>query len=237
MFGRSWIVVFLLGAALLPYCLSSKSSFLETAAAPLHWFNQAKVDKPSKGAKGETKPASAAPADKPTEAEPADKSDKSSAAALQPATPAPRNTSEVKLVPFEQAWQWNLTPAWVMSTWPRVTTELADLDLQGYRTSYVSGTGEGDVAGSLSYYFDGRQRLQRIEFRGTTGDARRLVQFLAAHHRFERHLSSDPSTYLYQVEQSGRALSEMRITAAPVISSGNALRRFEVSLSINRPQE
>ena len=51
----------------------------------------------------------------------------------------------------------------------------AELDLQGYRVAYVSGTAETDIAGSLSYYFDNTHRLRRIAFNGTTGDARRLV--------------------------------------------------------------
>src|SRR5205085_8416505 len=107
----------------------------------------------------------------------------------QIAAPLPRTAGEVTVAPFEQALRWEVKPAWVLSTWSRVTTSLPELDLQGYRVAYVSGTAETDIAGSLSYYFDNTHQLRRIEFHGTTGDARRLVQFLISQHRFERRLS------------------------------------------------
>ena len=67
------------------------------------------------------------------------------------------------------------TSAWVLARWPRVSTRLANLDLQGYRVPLVSGTADGDLAGSLTYYFNSQQRVQRITFIGSTGDARPLV--------------------------------------------------------------
>mgnify|MGYP003353110921 CR=1 FL=1 len=101
----------------------------------------------------------------------------------------------------------------------------------------ISGIGETDVAGSLSYYFDASLTLQKIVFQGSTGDARRLVQFLLSQHRFERRLADDPSTYLYQVPQDGQALSELRIRTVPIVKSTNPLTRFELTLVMRRPGE
>lgn len=232
MFGRGWIFFFLLGGALIPYLLSSKSTIRDVLTSPLQMMS-----KPT-GDTTHIEDDAAAPHDAlgrhveqqatshPVEA----------AAHPQVAAPQIRTTSEVKVVPFEQALRWEVKPAWVLSTWSRVTTALPELDLQGYRVAYVSGTAETDIAGSLSYYFDNTHELRRIEFQGTTGDARRLVQFLTSQHRFERRLSDDPSTYLYQVPGGRTALSEMRIKTAAIVSSGSPLSRFGLTLEMRRPE-
>lgn len=227
MFGRGWMLFFLLGGAVLPYALSSKSSIRETLSAPLNAFNKTS---------GEKK------AEPPADANAAHASDPAAQQATEPqkpkaAAPQPRAAGEVPFVPFEQALNWRVTPAWVLGTWPRVTTTLPELDVQGYRVSLVSGTGETDVAGSLTYYFDGKQQLQRLTFQGSTGDARRLVTYLMSQHRFQRRMAEDPSTFLYQVEQDGRALSECKIKAASIVRAGAPLSRFETSLEMRRPEE
>ena len=59
------------------------------------------------------------------------------------------------------------------------STGLTYLQLQGYRVPLVTGTTLADVAGSLTYYFNAQQRVQRITFRGTTGDPSVLATLLA----------------------------------------------------------
>ncbi len=221
MIGRGWFLMFFLGAALMPYLLSqesplrtilsgstSPSAAQPAAAAPSH---------PAEGAKDPAAAVAAAPA--------------TNLGGKQPAAPpeAPVTAAE--------ALRWDLTPAWVMNRWPRVTTLLAELDLQGYRVPLVTGTGPRDLAGSLSYYFDGTQQLRRIEFTGTTGDPYDLVVLLRDRHGFVRRLTEDPSTYLYQVEEDRRALSELRVRAAPVVKTGNPFTRFSLTLTMRRPAE
>lgn len=224
MFGRGSVFIFLLGGALLPYLLSSSSTVRDALTSPL-----ASLSKPDGDATA-TQPA----AQEGTVHH--DEHVAESPAHPQPATTQSRTSSEVKLVPLEQALRWEVKPAWVLSTWSRVTTALPELDLQGYRVAYVSGTAETDIAGSLSYYFDNTHHLRRIEFHGTSGDARRLVQFLITQHHFQRRLSDDPSTYLYQVPDGRTALSEMRIKTAPVVSSESPLSRFAVTLEMRKPE-
>jgi hypothetical protein len=212
-------LLFFVGAATLPYALS-QSSVRETLKTPLEAVG--------------------------LQSQPADPVAATSQGALShgsaqvPGVPGvapaqPRTASDVKLVPFEQALSWNVKPAWVLSTWPRVTTALPELDLNGYRVTFISGTSPSDLAGSLSYYFDTKLQLQRIVFQGSTGDARRLVQFLMSQHHFERRMDADTSVYLYQVPQDGRALSALRIKTAPVVRSAEALARFDVTLEMRRP--
>jgi len=133
--------------------------------------------------------------------------------------------------------RFNLTPGDVMSRWPRVSTRLAKLDLLGYRVPLMSGPREDDLAGSLTYYFTDDQRLQRIVFFGTTGDARRIVELVTQRFHFERNLTGDPSIYLYQVRSGKKAVSELRVRPANVIEANKPYERFEVALWIERPEE
>ncbi len=219
--NRNWFLVFLVGGAVLPYVLSGQSAVREAITSPLKLVSGEEAKPAPQAAQG--MPAAGA-----------------TIAAAPPATSGTKpasSASQEKFVDLEQAFRWEITPAWILGNWPRVTTHLAALDSQGYRVTLITGTGQTDLAGAVTYYFDPQQRLQKMVFHGTTGDAKRLVQFLISRHHFERRLTDDPSVYLYQVEQDGQALSELKIKTAPIVRTTSAYSRFEVSLTMNRPAE
>lgn len=219
--NRNWFLVFLVGGAVLPYVLSGQSAVREAITSPLKLVSGEEAKPAPQAAQG--MPAVGA-----------------TIAAAPPATSGTKPASaasQEKFVDLEQAFRWEITPAWILGNWPRVTTHLAALDSQGYRVTLITGTGQTDLAGAVTYYFDPQQRLQKMVFHGTTGDAKRLVQFLISRHHFERRLTDDPSVYLYQVEQDGQALSELKIKTAPIVRTTSAYSRFEVSLTMNRPAE
>lgn len=219
--NRNWFLVFLVGGAVLPYVLSGQSAVREAITSPLKLVSGEEAKPAPQAAQG--MPAAGA-----------------TIAAATPATSGTKpasSASQEKFVDLEQAFRWEITPAWILGNWPRVTTHLAALDSQGYRVTLITGTGQTDLAGAVTYYFDPQQRLQKMVFHGTTGDAKRLVQFLISRHHFERRLTDDPSVYLYQVEQDGQALSELKIKTAPIVRTTSAYSRFEVSLTMNRPAE
>ncbi len=131
--------------------------------------------------------------------------------------------------------QFEGTPAWVMSRWPRVSAGLAQLDLQGYRVPLVTGTGVDDLAGSLTYYFDKEQRVAFINFHGSTGDPRKLIALVTLRYSFLKQPTDDPSLGLYQVKWNGKPLSELRIRPARVVRADQPRARFEVDLAMKRP--
>ena len=92
--------------------------------------------------------------------------------------------------------RFDVTVEWILRRWPRVTTGLPYLQLQGYRVPLVTGTGMSDVAGSLTYYFNAQQQVQRITLRGTTGDPSVLASILTSRYRFARRLTNDPGVVL-----------------------------------------
>jgi hypothetical protein len=131
--------------------------------------------------------------------------------------------------------QFEGSPAWVMSRWPRVTAGLAELDLQGYRVALVSGTTPDAIAGSLTYYFDKNQRVAYINFRGTTGDPRKLVSLVTSRYNFTPQQTTDPALHLYQAKWNGKPISELRVRSARVLRADQPNTRYEVDLAMKRP--
>ena len=132
--------------------------------------------------------------------------------------------------------RFDVSSGWVLRRWPRVSTGLAELPLHGYRVPLVTGTAETDLAGSLTYYFNAQQQVQRIGFQGATGDPRELIRLLSDRYKFARRLTNDPGVFVYEVaDPAGRPKSVLRIQSAPVIKSSEPRRRFEVELMLERP--
>lgn len=143
----------------------------------------------------------------------------------------------LEIYQFPETLNFGITPGWVLARWSRVSTSLAELDLQGYRVALVTGTTDGDLAGSLTYYFDSKQHLQRIAFSGSTGDPRPLERVMAMKFQLAREVVDDPSQAVYRARNGKQILGEMRIRAAPVVRSQESRARFLVNFTIDRPAE
>ena len=204
MFSRTWFAMMLFGSIGLPYLFSS-SLGPSKKADPAEAADPA-ADRPP----GEGAPAVA-------------KSPAASQLAVGPS-----------FSDLGQVFRWDVSSAWVLAHWPRVSAGLAEVELQGYRTPLVTGTAPDDLAGSLTYYFNRQQRLQRMTFFGTTGDARRLLALLATRFGFVRETADDPSLFLYRVRDGKKVISELRIEPAHVIRSDAPHRRFDIALWIER---
>ncbi len=166
--------------------------------------------------------------------------------ATSPAAPGAGGTAAVTKVvtiptipavrDFGEVFRFDVNMEWLLNRWPRVSTGLSELDLQGYRVPLVTGSGTDDLAGSLTYYFNSQQTVQRIFFQGTTGDPRRFITFLSGKYQFVRNVTDDPSLLLYEVKWNGKPVSEARITTARIIRADNPRARFEIRLVLERPQ-
>jgi hypothetical protein len=205
MFSRSWFAMMLLGAIGLPYLFFSV-------------FGSEKSARTAAGNSSAAWAHEAAVSNLPPLAGAADLLDK-----------APTQNE------FSEIFRWDVTTSWILSRWPRVSAGLSEVERQGYRVPLVTGTSTDDLAGSLTYYFNRRQQVERITFLGTTGDSRRLVALLATKFGFVREPSDDPSLFLYRVHEGRKVTSELRIKPAHIVRSDAPYTRFEVALLIQRP--
>jgi hypothetical protein len=144
----------------------------------------------------------------------------------------------VRVQDIGSVFNFEITPEWVLARWPNVSTGLAEIQLEGYRAPLVTGTAAHDLAGSLTYYFDARQKLQRIAFFGVTGDPRAVVGLLVNRFRMTRRLTNDPGLVVYQALESNQRLSgQINIRLAPAGDSAESYRRYNIEISLARPEE
>jgi hypothetical protein len=154
------------------------------------------------------------------------------------AGPANSSVDDAPVLSLDEVFRFDLAPADVLSRWPRVSTDLPQLHLHGYRVPLVSGTDSMALAGSLTYYFNPSQQVQRITFRGTTGDPRALIYLLTNRYHYARRPNNDPSRLVYESASSSRQLiGQVVIRSAPVVKQSDPYRRYDVDLSMDRPEE
>jgi hypothetical protein len=127
--------------------------------------------------------------------------------------------------------RFDLTKDWVYRNWARTTTGPTDVGLFAVRVPLVTGTQLSSAAGALTYFFNSHDQIEHISFRGRTGDATRLVYFLAQAYQFER-VEGQVGEEVYQVRRRGRVQSELRTRPAPVVwstSHGNIALELELA--------
>jgi hypothetical protein len=128
--------------------------------------------------------------------------------------------------------RFDITPGWVMERFPRVTTVLADTQLDGLRVPLVTGTAPSDIAGTLTYSFDRYQRLQRLTVHGTTGDATRFMTQLQQQYQMQQVPAL--GGVLYVLSWNGRPTSVVHIEPAAVIYADSPYARFSVMIELNQ---
>ena len=138
---------------------------------------------------------------------------------------------------FETVFRFDLTTDWVLQRWPRVSTTTAHEHLKGYRVPLVTGTADHDLAGSLTYFFNPDQNVQRIVFQGSTGDFRPLANFVVARHGMRPQKTPDAGLHLYQAYWNGKPVSQLQVQPSGVVRTEQPQSRFEVRLTIERPSD
>ncbi len=134
---------------------------------------------------------------------------------------------------LSQILRFDITPQWVLSHWPQVTTTRAADKLAGLRVALVTGTRPQDVAGALTYYFNKQQRLQRIALCGTTGDARYLVSLVTRYYQLQPE--PVPGVEVFTAKWNGQPISALVVRRKPILNVADTLGRAEVELELNRP--
>jgi hypothetical protein len=147
--------------------------------------------------------------------------------ARQPAAPEPH------LQNVHDLFRFNITPQWIVENWPRVTSQLAEFSFTGMRIPVITGTDLQDVAGSITYYFDSRQQLQRIMFLGTTGDPRQLTQLATSRFKMEPQPALDGICFVSRTE--GDVTDLLRVRHAPIVNGQRPHQRYRVVMELNRP--
>jgi hypothetical protein len=134
-----------------------------------------------------------------------------------------------------EVFRFDVSPAWIMSRWARVSTISVPPDLQGFRVPLVTGPSPNDLAGSLTYYFNAKDAVQRITFVGTTGDPTTLANLVTKRFRFVAVPSPMPNEWLYQLRWHNQPRSELRLRLSDIVRADAPYQRFDVDMEINLP--
>ncbi|HBJ38726.1 MAG TPA: hypothetical protein DDZ51_29040 [Planctomycetaceae bacterium] len=129
--------------------------------------------------------------------------------------------------------RFDISPEWVMSRFSRVTTVLADTELEGLRVPLVTGIGPADLAGSITYYFDASGKLQRVMLHAFTGDASRVVATMTQFYGLQAEPSLDAGVYTRR--WNAMPVHFLRLTRAPVVYSDALHHKLTVYLELNQP--
>ncbi len=128
--------------------------------------------------------------------------------------------------------RFDIAPGWVLERFPRVTTVLADTQLDGLRVPLVTGTAPSDIAGTLTYSFDRYKRVQRLTVQGNTGDATRFMAELQQQYQMQQVPSL--GGVLYLLSWNGKPTSIVHIEPAAVIYADSPYARFNVLIELNQ---
>lgn len=129
--------------------------------------------------------------------------------------------------------RFDISPDWVTRRFNRVTTVLAETELEGLRVPLVTGITPTDLAGTLTYYFDHAGELQRVMLHGFTGDASRIVETMTRFYGLAAEPTLDAGVYTRR--WNGRPVHFLRLTRAPVVHRDALHHKFTVFLELNQP--
>ncbi len=139
---------------------------------------------------------------------------------------------QTPILSLAEVLRFDITPIWVMNRFPRTSTVLADMQLDGLRVPLVTGTAPTDLAGTLTYYFDHYKRLQRVTLHGVTGEPSRFVVELQTRYQLQQEPSLGGGLYL--LKWNGQPASVLHLAPAPVIYGDAPYSRFNVFLELNQ---
>jgi len=135
--------------------------------------------------------------------------------------------------PLEQVFRFDLTPQWISSRWPRVSTVAgSDPEQLAMRVVLVTGTQPDDIAGSLTYYFDRHHQMQRITFTGLTREPRRLLAAVVGPYRLKSQPTTDAAYYI--AGDPKNPTSEVIVRHMPVLVAEAGIANAEVEVDLSR---
>ena len=166
-----------------------------------------------------------------------------------PATPIPQtlilpgdaNGPDVNAVPLEflpitnlgEIFRFDINPSFVTQRWDRTSIAAGDPGLSGMRVSLVTGVNATDLFGSLTYYFDARQTVQKITFQGWSGDPSGLVNFMRSAYGFKGQPTNAAGLYIAQ--NNNRSTGVLYMQHPHIIRSDNPTQQVAIMLEVNNP--
>lgn len=134
---------------------------------------------------------------------------------------------------LREVMRFDITPTWVIERFTRVSTVLADVRLKALRVPIVTGTRVDDLAGTLTYYFDGSGKVQRVTMHAFTGDPTRLVGAMTQHYGMTHEPTLEAGVFTKR--WNGIPIHFLRLTHSSVVHADALHQKYTVFLELNQP--
>ncbi len=141
----------------------------------------------------------------------------------------------IQSISLEEVFRFDVTKEWVYQHWARKSTALSELGLYGVRIPLVTGTQLTDIAGSLTYFFDPSGRVQKITFKGNTGDTSQIVMLAMHRYGLQPQASLVAGEQLFQIKRGSDVMSELRTRPSAVLWSSSPHDSFTVDFQLQSP--
>jgi hypothetical protein len=139
-------------------------------------------------------------------------------------------------VSLEEVFRFDVTKEWVYERWARKSTALAELGLYGVRIPLVTGTQIHDLAGSLTYFFDATGKVERISFKGNTGDTTKIVMLAVQKYGLQQQQSPVVGEQIFQIKRGSNVFSDLRTKPSSVLWSSSPHNSFAVEFDLQRAE-
>ncbi|MEC7409367.1 MAG: DUF6690 family protein [Planctomycetota bacterium] len=134
---------------------------------------------------------------------------------------------------LREVMRFDISPEWVMNRFARVSTVLAEFRLKALRVPIVTGTRVDDLAGTLTYHFDGNDRLQRVSIHAFTGDPERLIGSMTQNYGLKQEPNLEAG--IYTKRWNGLPVHFLRLTRSSVVHADALHQKYTVFLELNQP--
>lgn len=126
--------------------------------------------------------------------------------------------------------RFDVSPYWVQQRWPRVSAApVSEEGYQGLRVPLTASGGPLQLSGALTYYFDEKQTVQRIQFLGTTQQPAVIEQLCLQYFQFKK-IEDMPGVLAPIHDGQPRGLLKFSL---PVVLDRNRSMDTKVALEIN----
>ena len=138
---------------------------------------------------------------------------------------------------FLELFDFSITPEWVEERWSCIQP-VGPITTRGYRVAISTGPEVSDLVGSLTYYFDNKLELVKINFEGYTGELDRLLQTLTYFH-FSRRVTNDPNAILYASEVNSKGFRSFLKTYHRLnpTDSKDPRKKYWITLELCAPEQ
>jgi len=152
----------------------------------------------------------------------------------EPSGPA---TEDAPLIPVPatidlRAWlRWDLPRGYLIWQHPNAAIVPTERNLIGYRIPFTTGLQSQDLTGTLTYYFDSKDQLQRMELSAASGNPWPMTQWLLPQFRLQPIPSTHPNVRLAILKSRDKTQSLLAVATS---NASSASTPHELFLELNR---